>query len=110
MSPARSPRKSAREQVTLEFANNAFLAALGGAHQKNFVRLEQKLGVRVAMRGNLVAVEGAPEDANAPPRFFAPSTRAWKQAKKSAAPKWMPKSASPRMSSRTPTEISAPLR
>ena len=46
---------------TLEFPNNAALAALGGAHQKNFVRIEQKLGVRVATRGNLVAVEGAPD-------------------------------------------------
>jgi phosphate starvation-inducible PhoH-like protein len=54
-------RKAAREQVTLEFANNAALAALGGAHQKNFVRIEQKLGVRVASRGNLIAVEGAPD-------------------------------------------------
>jgi phosphate starvation-inducible protein PhoH and related proteins len=62
LSPARAqPRKSAREQVTLEFPNNAFLAALGGSHQKNFVRLEQKLGVRVATRGNLVALEGAVE-------------------------------------------------
>jgi phosphate starvation-inducible PhoH-like protein len=52
---------STREQVTLEFPNNALLASLGGAHQKNFVRIEQKLGVRVAMRGNLVAVEGAPD-------------------------------------------------
>jgi len=60
LSPARAqPRKSAREQVTLEFPNNALLAALGGSHQKNFVRLEQKLGVRVATRGNLVALEGA---------------------------------------------------
>jgi phosphate starvation-inducible PhoH-like protein len=48
-------------QVTLEFANNAALASLGGAHQKNFVRIEQKLGVRVASRGNLIAVEGAPD-------------------------------------------------
>jgi len=37
------------------------LAALGGAQHRNFVRIEQKLGVRVAMRGNLVAVEGAPD-------------------------------------------------
>jgi len=48
----------AKEQVTLEFPDNALLGALGGAHQKNLVRIEQKLGVRVAMRGNLVAVEG----------------------------------------------------
>jgi phosphate starvation-inducible PhoH-like protein len=37
------------------------LADLAGAHQKNFVRLEQKLGVRIDMRGNLVAIEGASE-------------------------------------------------
>jgi phosphate starvation-inducible PhoH-like protein len=50
----------AREQVTLEFGDNAMLATLAGAHQKNFVRIEQKLSVRAAMRGNLVSVEGAP--------------------------------------------------
>ena len=50
-----------REQVTLEFADNANLAALGGTQHRNFVRIEQKLGVRVATRGNLVAVEGAPD-------------------------------------------------
>jgi phosphate starvation-inducible PhoH-like protein len=51
----------AREQVTLEFGDNAMLATLAGAHQKNFVRIEQKLSVRAAMRGNLVSVEGAPD-------------------------------------------------
>ena len=63
MSPKESgARRSAatKEQVTLEFRDNALLATLAGAHQKNLVRVEQKLGVRVAMRGNLVAVEGAP--------------------------------------------------
>jgi len=54
-------KRPAREQVTLEFPDNVVLAALGGAQQKNFVRIEQKLGVRVGMRGNLVAVEGAPD-------------------------------------------------
>jgi phosphate starvation-inducible PhoH-like protein len=49
----------AREQVTLEFPDNATLAALSGAHQKNFVHIEKSLGVRVAMRGNLLAIEGA---------------------------------------------------
>ena len=53
--------QAAREQVTLEFPDNAALAALGGAHQKNLVRIEQKLGVRVAMRGNLLAIEGTAE-------------------------------------------------
>lgn len=53
-------KRAPREQMTLEFSDNAVLAALGGAHQKNLVRLEQKLGVRIATRGNLVSVEGAP--------------------------------------------------
>ena len=61
MSTTQSKRKPAREQVTLEFPDNSFFAALSGAHQRNFVRLEQKLGVRVATRGNLVAVEGSAE-------------------------------------------------
>jgi phosphate starvation-inducible PhoH-like protein len=56
-----SKRRSAREQTTLEFPDNRLLAGLSGAHQRNFVRLEQKLGVRVATRGNLVAVEGTPD-------------------------------------------------
>jgi phosphate starvation-inducible PhoH-like protein len=50
-----------REQVTLEFPDNHLLAELAGAHQKNFARLEQKLSVKVATRGNLVAVEGPAE-------------------------------------------------
>jgi len=54
-------RRTPKEQVTLEFPDNGLLAGLAGAHQKNFVRLEQKLDVQIAMRGNLVAVEGAPD-------------------------------------------------
>jgi phosphate starvation-inducible PhoH-like protein len=52
---------ASREQVTLEFKRNALLASLVGSHSRNLVRLEQRLGVRVAQRGNLIAVEGAPE-------------------------------------------------
>ena len=58
---ARAKKKTTREQVTLEFPDNALLTALSGAHQKNFARLEQKLGVLVAIRGNLIAVEGSAE-------------------------------------------------
>jgi len=50
----------AREQVTLEFRRNALLSALAGTHSRHFVRLEQKLGVKIAMRGNLIAIEGEP--------------------------------------------------
>ncbi len=45
--------------MTLEFPGNKLLAALGGAHEKHFARLEQALGVHITSRGNLVAVEGA---------------------------------------------------
>jgi phosphate starvation-inducible PhoH-like protein len=60
LSPAK-PKRATKEQVTLEFPDNRLLAGLSGSHQRNFVRLEQKLDVRIAMRGNLVAVEGSPE-------------------------------------------------
>ena len=61
MSVAKKKTATPREQVTLEFPDNALLAGLAGAHQKNFARIEQKLNVKVATRGNLVAVEGNPE-------------------------------------------------
>ncbi len=48
----------AREHITLEFRRNSLLPLLAGSHSRNFVRLEQKLGVRLAQRGNLVSVEG----------------------------------------------------
>jgi phosphate starvation-inducible PhoH-like protein len=51
---------AAREQVTLEFRRNALLSALAGTHSRHFVRLEQKLGLKIAMRGNLIAIEGEP--------------------------------------------------
>ena len=50
----------AREQMTLEFRRNDLLPLLAGSHSRNLVRLEQKLGVRLAQRGNLISVEGAP--------------------------------------------------
>jgi phosphate starvation-inducible protein PhoH and related proteins len=54
--------KRTREVLTLEFPDNGLLAGLTGIHQKHFVRLEQKLGVKLAMRGNLVSVEGPARD------------------------------------------------
>ena len=49
------------EQLTLEFKRNALLPGLAGSHSRHLVRLEQRLGVKVAMRGNLIAIEGTPE-------------------------------------------------
>ena len=51
-------RKSVSEQVTLEFADNRLLSVLGGAHEKNFARLEQLLDLRITQRGNRIAVAG----------------------------------------------------
>lgn len=58
MSNATPSKSVAKEQVTLEFSNNARIAALGGSHGRTFAHIEQKLGVRIASRGNLIAVEG----------------------------------------------------
>jgi phosphate starvation-inducible PhoH-like protein len=52
-------KKSVSEQVTLEFADNKLLAALGGPHEKNFARLEQRLNIHITQRGNRVAIAGA---------------------------------------------------
>ena len=52
-------KKSISEQTTLEFDDNKLLAALGGPHEKNFARLEQRLDVQITQRGNRVAVSGA---------------------------------------------------
>lgn len=50
----------AQEHVTLEFRRNSLLPLLAGNHSRNLVRLEQRLGVKLAQRGNLISVEGDP--------------------------------------------------
>ena len=55
----RHGKSPAGEQLTLEFKRNALLPALAGNHSRHLVRLEQRLGVKIAMRGNLVAIEGS---------------------------------------------------
>ena len=56
------PHNRAREQITLEFKKNALLSALAGGHSRHLARLEQRLGVKIGMRGNLVSIDG-PKDA-----------------------------------------------
>jgi len=58
---ARHGRTTTSEQLTLEFKRNGLLPALAGSHGRHLVRLEQKLGVKLAMRGNLIAIEGGAE-------------------------------------------------
>jgi len=55
---AKRRSNAAREKTTLEFSDNAVLAALGGSHQRNLVVIERKFDVRLAMRGNIVSIEG----------------------------------------------------
>jgi len=57
----RHGKPSLGEQLTLEFKRNALLPSLAGSHSRHLVRLEQKLGVKIAMRGNLIAIEGSPD-------------------------------------------------
>lgn len=44
--------------LTLQFNDNHLLALLLGDHDRNLVRLEKGLGVRLSARGNRVAISG----------------------------------------------------
>ncbi|WP_459675549.1 PhoH family protein [Acidisoma sp. 7E03] len=47
--------------VTLQFGNNALLSQLLGDHDRHLIRLEQALHIRLACRGNRIAINGDPE-------------------------------------------------
>ncbi len=51
--------------LTLQFNDNHLFALLLGDHDRNLVRLEQGLGVRLSARGNRVAIAGDPVRAEA---------------------------------------------
>ena len=46
--------------ITLSFNDNTLLPLLLGDHDRNLVRLEKGLGVRLTARGNRVAIQGEP--------------------------------------------------
>jgi len=48
--------------ITLDFDNNLLLTDLFGSQGQNLLRIEQRLGVSIANRGNRVVVSGNPED------------------------------------------------
>jgi phosphate starvation-inducible PhoH-like protein len=54
------PHPGAGRAVTLQFGNNALLSQLLGDHDRHLIRLEQALGVRLACRGNRIAITGDP--------------------------------------------------
>jgi phosphate starvation-inducible protein PhoH and related proteins len=56
--PATSATSSHGKAVTLHFGDNTLLPLLLGDHDRHLVRIEQALGVRLACRGNRVAITG----------------------------------------------------
>ena len=65
--------------VTINFNDNALLPLLLGDHDRHLVRLEQGFGVRLACRGNRVAISGEPERVQA---AQAALTGLWKRLEK----------------------------
>ena len=47
--------------LTMTFGDNALLPLLLGDHDRHLARIEQKLGVRLACRGNRIAISGTAE-------------------------------------------------
>ena len=56
---------SAAATLIVDFADNRLLAALFGEHDRHLARIEQGLGVRLAPRGNRLAISGSAADAGA---------------------------------------------
>lgn len=50
---------SQSKDIYLEFSDNQDLLALVGAHDKNLLRLEERLGVSLALRGNRIIISGS---------------------------------------------------
>jgi len=47
--------------LTMTFGDNALLPLLLGDHDRHLARIEQRLGVRLACRGNRISISGTPE-------------------------------------------------
>ncbi|MCQ4162420.1 PhoH family protein [Roseomonas sp. GC11] len=58
MSRAPGESISAARTVTLQFDDNALLPLLFGEHDRHLARIEQRLGVRLASRGNRLSIIG----------------------------------------------------
>ena len=50
-----------QRSITLSFDDNALLPMLYGEHDRHLSRIEQRLGVRIASRGNRVTISGGTE-------------------------------------------------
>lgn len=60
-SPAKTGPAKTGPAVLLQFDDNSLLSMLYGEHDQHLARLEQKLGVRVAARGNRLEISGPAE-------------------------------------------------
>jgi phosphate starvation-inducible PhoH-like protein len=67
MSDARSADKAAADPIILDFDDNRLLALLFGEHDRHLARIEERLNVAVASRGNRLMITG-PADAMAQAR------------------------------------------
>lgn len=62
LAPTRpSPQQVPGSAVTLHFTDNKLMSALLGDHDRHLVQLEQGFGVRLACKGNKVAISGEKE-------------------------------------------------
>lgn len=52
------------QKLHLEFSDNALLSALVGPHDRHLTRIEQRLGVSVALRGNHIVISGPEPEAS----------------------------------------------
>ena len=76
------PGPKIAKAITLNFDDNALLPLLLGDHDRHLVRLEQGFGVRLACRGNRVAITGDPTQVLA---AQAALTGLWKRLEKGEA-------------------------
>ena len=59
--PLAAETVSEARTVTLQFEDNALLPLLFGEHDRHLARIEQRLGVRLASRGNRLSIIGSAE-------------------------------------------------
>ncbi len=61
--PGRDAVKAPAESATLSFDDNALLSQLFGEHDRHLARIEQSFDVKLASRGNVLAITGQQADA-----------------------------------------------
>ena len=85
-----APTPAPGRAITINFNDNALLPLLLGDHDRHLVRLEQGLGVRLACRGNRVAISGDPDRVQAAQAALAGLWRGWKKGRAWPPATWTP--------------------